>query len=425
MQNIPTYLSAANTIHNDESEDEVIQRLSSLSEIEYERCRESEASGLGIRVSRLDKWVKLYKIQGSKPEVVESIEPWHAPVKLQEILDQIEQIIDKHAVIPLGGTAAISLWIASTYVINEFRIFPKLIVHSPEKRCGKSTVLDLVEAFSIKALFASSISQAAIYRTIQAFQPTLIIDEADTFIANRNDEMVGIINSGHAKNRAFVIRSEGDNNTPTKFSTWAPMVLASIKPLQGTIMDRGICIELRRKLSHETVQRIPSDFSRIMKQHRRMLFRWAKDNSSLVYANQVEPPHNGNDRAVDNWIPLFTIANMAGEKWLEKVKSSYVSLTNQDEEPTSQLLLLEDIRGILQAHENDKIPSKTLVKLLIKLEERPWIECHKGEPMTQNLLSNMLKPFSIRSKTIRYSGQTCKGFEKKQFADSFKRYLQF
>ncbi|WP_319380067.1 DUF3631 domain-containing protein [Thiomicrorhabdus sp.] len=428
MTNSPSFIDAKGKFQNSvapsrETEDETLHRLAALSEIEYERCREQEAEILCMRVATLDRLVKHEKAQNSKPEVIESLEPWGEPVKLNQILNQIEDTIKKHAIIPLGGSTAISLWIASTYVINSFRIFPKLIVHSPEKRCGKSTVLDLVEAFSSKALFASSISKAAIYRTIQAYQPTLIIDEADTFIANRNDEMVGIINSGHAKNRAFVIRSEGDNHTPTKYSTWSPMVLASIKPLQGTIMDRGICIELRRKMNHEQTQRIPPDLSKQMTQQRRKLIRWAKDNANSVYSQQIEPPHQGNDRAVDNWIPLFTLASLASENWQTKVVTSYQLLNNRQEDPTPQIILLEDIRGILTNHKSDKIPSKILIATLLELEERPWQEWNKGKPITTNNLSRMLKPFGIQSNTIRYYNQPCKGYKTKQFDDAFKRYL--
>ncbi|WP_178862083.1 DUF3631 domain-containing protein [Thiomicrorhabdus cannonii] len=406
-----------------ENDEQILKRLAALSDLDYERCRDAEAEKLGVRVSMLDKMVKAERYGGNEVTVVESLEPWHEAVDLNMVLTSLEGEITRYAILPTGAATAIALWIAGAYAINEFRIFPKLIVHSPEKRCGKSTVLDLVESFSPRALFASSISQAAIYRTIEAYQPTLIIDEADTFVANRNDEMIGIINSGHAKNRAFVVRSEGDNNTPTKFSTWAPMVLASIKQLQGTIMDRGVCVELRRKMNHETTQRVPANLAELHKAYRQMLARWSEDNKQAVRDNQMEPPHAGNDRAVDNWIPLFTMAYRAGGDWPSKVQTAYTLLTNQEEEPTPQIMLLSDIRTIFKTHKGEKIPSKELVDELLKLEERPWREWRKGNPMTQNSLAKLLGAFKINSKDIRYFSNVCKGYEKHAFGDAFNRYL--
>ncbi len=414
---------SSQTIKPKETDDEIIERLASFKLLDYDRCRESEAEVLGVRVSILDKMVNQQRVQGSDKQVIEKLEPHHSPVNLNDVLTHIESEILRYAVLPDGASSAISLWIAGAYALNQFRIFPKLVVFSPEKRCGKSTVLDLVESFSHKALFASSISQAAIYRVIEAYQPTLIIDEADTFISGRNDEMVGIINSGHAKNRAFVVRSEGDNHTPTKFSTWAPMVLASIKELQGTIMDRGVCIELRRKMNHEKTVRIPANLAQLNREVREKLIRWALDNEQTVRENHIEPPPIGNDRAIDNWMPLFTVAELAGGEWPTKIMTSYTLLNSREEELTPPVMLLEDIKGILSKHTEEKMPSSLLVDKLLELEERPWREWRNGQPMTQNSLAKMLKGFGIRSKSINYLGKIVRGFQVVMFNDAFSRYL--
>lgn len=419
-----------------ETDDEVLERLSKLSPLDYDRCREDEAENLGVRVSILDKMVKSQQLQGGDSSIVEKLEPHSEQVNLEKLLDHIEITIKDYAILPSGASTALSLWVVASYAINEFRIFPKLAIHSPEKRCGKSTVLDLVDAFSSKALFASSISQAAIYRVIEAHQPTLIIDEADTFIAGRNDEMIGIINSGHAKSRAHVIRVEGDNLEPKQFSTWAPMSLASIKPLQGTIMDRSVVIQLRRKMIDETVKRLPTDLKGLFKQTRAKALRWVIDNKDVIRNSQIEPESLGNDRAVDNWIPLFTFASQASEKWLKKCKSAYQLLNDFKEEATPQIMLLEDIRSIFEGmkpepSEFDKtippkparIHSNELVEKLIGLEERPWSEWKHGKPMTVNSLAKLLSAFNVHSKTIRIYNSRAKGYEAKQFDDAFSRYL--
>ena len=47
-----------------------------------------------------------------------------------------------------------------------------------------------------KGVFTSNTSSAAIFRTIEKFQPALLVDEADTYLKD-NDELRGVINSGH------------------------------------------------------------------------------------------------------------------------------------------------------------------------------------------------------------------------------------
>jgi len=63
--------------------------------------------------------------------------------------------------------------------------------------------------------------------------------------------------------------------------------------------------------------------------------------------------------------------------------------------------------------------------LLIDLEERPWCEWKRGNPMTANNLAKQLTTFGIRSKTIRTGvpSKPLKGYELKQFTDSFDRYI--
>ena len=79
-------------------------------------------------------------------------------------------------------------------------------------------------------------------------QPTLLIDEADSFLKD-NEEMRGILNSGHTKTAAYVIRNVevGGEHKPTRFSTWAPKAIATIRALADTLEDRSIVVTLQRK----------------------------------------------------------------------------------------------------------------------------------------------------------------------------------
>lgn len=359
----------------------------------------------------------------SNKSIVEDLQPSSKKIDAEALLDKIEDYISKHAILPKGASTAITLWCLATYNINIFRIFPKLALHSPEKRCGKSTVLDLIEAFSCKSFIVSNITTAAVFRVIEECQPTLIIDEADTFIAGRADDMVGIINSGHAKNRASVIRCTGEDNKPTKFSTWTPMVLASIKQLQSTIMDRSVVIPLRRKTLIEKVKRIDHDICELTKPERQDLLKWSIDNDESLKANPIEPPNLGNDRAVDNWMPLFTIANQVSIAWLKKCELSYQLLNDYDDEPLASTLLLEDIRKIFIERNDSKISSADLVEKLVSIEDHPWGEWKSNRPISQNILATILKPYGIKPKGIRFNGHILRGYEVMQFKEAFNRYL--
>jgi len=356
-------------------------------------------------------------------DIVEDLQPsTKSNIDLAKLLDQMEILIAQHTVLPKDTSYALALWCASTYSINDFAIFPKLVITSPEKRCGKSTLLDLLSAISCKSFVTSNMTAATIYRLIDQHQPTLIIDEADTFIANSTSDMTGIINSGHGRNRAYVTRCDGDTHQVSRFSTWTPMVLASIGNLQETIMDRSIVVQMRRKKVSESVPQIPIDLFDQCKQIREELMKWSIDNSSLIKASSFKPSPLGNDRAVDNWKPLFVLADLAGSCWLHDCDTAYQSLTVPDE-PELPTLLLGAIREIFKKTTVSKISSAQLVEDLTKDKDQPWCEYRNGSSISQSGVANMLKAYGIKPKGIRIGAATPRGYELKCFTDAFERYL--
>ncbi|CAL7962695.1 hypothetical protein GAMM_40018 [Gammaproteobacteria bacterium] len=260
------------------------------------------------------------------------------------------------------------------------------------------------------------------------WKPTLLIDEGDTFINNDNAELKGIINSGHTRDTAFVLRTEGDNSNrqPKQFSTWAPMVIAMItkKPPPDTIVDRSVVIKLKRKLSSERIEKWKyTNFDKLASL-RKKIKRWADDNFEAIKNCSPSTPDGDNDRATDNWRPLFAIASVLGGEWLAKAEVAFKDLNiadNSNDEDISTTLLM-DIKEIFEENNMDKIHSSDLVAKLIALEDRPWSEHRYGKPITSNTLAKLLKPFGIKSKQIRI-GVNKHGYYLLDFKDVFSRYM--
>jgi putative DNA primase/helicase len=137
-----------------------------------------------------------------------------------------------------------------TWFIDVIQVAPLAVITAPEKRCGKSLLLSLFGQLVARPITASNISPAALFRSIDAWNPTLLIDEADAFMKD-NEELRGLLNSGHTRDSAYVIRIVGEKFTPTKFNTWGAKALAGIGHVADTLMDRAVILELRRKLPHE------------------------------------------------------------------------------------------------------------------------------------------------------------------------------
>jgi hypothetical protein len=77
---------------------------------------------------------------------------------------------------------------------------------SPEKRCGKTTLLAALGETVRCPVIAANISPSALFRLIDRTGPTLLIDEAGTFLPG-NHELRGILNSGYSRKTAYVAPS--------------------------------------------------------------------------------------------------------------------------------------------------------------------------------------------------------------------------
>src|SRR5438093_9924741 len=65
--------------------------------------------------------------------------------KLCSILDEVRRFLERYIVFPEPGESAIlALWIVHTWTWHAFDFTPYLHIYSPEKRCGKSHLLDLI-----------------------------------------------------------------------------------------------------------------------------------------------------------------------------------------------------------------------------------------------------------------------------------------
>jgi putative DNA primase/helicase len=398
----------------------VIGELASLDPLEYELGRDLAAAGLGIRVSALDKLVKGRRAARQAENAVLphwNVEPSAESVDGAALLNNLRQIFRRYVVLPTGADIVLSLWVLHAWTMDAGDISPLMVLVSPTKRCGKTSVLILIYFLTPRSELSSNITAPALFRYIEDVRPTLLIDEADSF-AKDNEELRGILNSGHTKAAANVIRNV--DHKPRRFSTWAPKAIATIGTLADTLEDRAVVVRLQRKPPGATVQRLGrrdnADFAALRSQ----AARWAADNFDKLADPDPKMP-NLNDRAADNWRPLLAIADLAGGTWPEEARRAACLLSGEQQDGAIGVELLRDIRSTFG--DDDVIRSSDLVAKLTADAERPWAEWKHGRPLTQKQLAGLLAPFHIISLTVHPPGlPDGKGYRRIDFEEAWAAY---
>ncbi len=403
-----------------------IERLAAMPVAEYERARKDEAKRLKMRATVLDREVKAARRNGEDENDLGLFEPdpWPEEVDGDDLLDRIVGALCRHVVMPSHAAAAAALWVVHCHAFELWRHTPRLGVLAPEKECGKSTLLDVLTCLVPRAIKTENLSTATMFRAVDQYKPTLLIDEFDTFLRD-NEELRGALNAGHAKGGRH-LRCEGDDNKIRAFKTFAPAALAGIGQLPETLAGRSILITLQRRKSNECVQDFRDDRADHLRELASQCARWVKDHQ--IELRQVEPamPEGIHNRRADNWRSLFSIADLAGGEWPERARRASVALAvnASDDTASVRVQLLADIRAIFDTTGRDRLMSEELIERLHKMEDRLWPEYGKRrQPISKNQIARLLRPFAISPGTIRCGETTGKGYKLSKFDDVFARYL--
>ena len=355
-------------------------------------------------------------------------QPVDAP-PLDALLDAVRSTIRRYVVLSDQQADAVTLWTAHTHAFAAVETTPYLSIRSAEKRSGKSRLLEVLENLVPKPLKTENISVAALVHLVDE-GATLLLDEVDSVFgkgrpSDTQEMLRGILDSGYRKGGCYVrMVGQGAAMKPRQFSTFSPKALSGIGRLPGTLDDRSIIIDMKRKTKEEHTARFRHRSAREQAQPiRESLASWA--TLAIEHLRDAQPriPPELDDRAADGWEPLLAIADMAGGDWPQRARDAALTLSSGENREDDSLgpRLLSDIRNAFNEREADKLASADLLKSLNALEESPWGGFGNGG-MTVRELARMLKPYRVNPKQVRINDRTLKGYERESFREAWLRY---
>lgn len=344
------------------------------------------------------------------------------------LLGDVVAAYARHLALPEGGEIALGLWTLHGWTVGAFRYSPRLAVTSPSKRCGKTLVLEIQRELCPRPILAANISTAALYRAIASWQPTILIDEADSFLGE-HDELRGVLNAGYEAN-GVVVRCVGDDHEPTEFKCFGAVAIATIGELPPTLADRAVTIPMSRKSRAAKLRRLDRAAREALAALRPRLARWARDSMAVLRVATPEAPEALNDRQRDICEPLFAIADLARGDWPGRARTVLVSLSEAAGADAADLpeRLLAALRkifyppGILPI---ERLSFSEIVEALLADTVAGWDEANRGKPVTSAWVSRVLGRYRVSSRQWREPGKPGRprGYYSIDLVDVFARYL--
>jgi hypothetical protein len=352
--------------------------------------------------------------------------------ELALLLDEVEAFVRRYIILSEHQTAAVALWIAHTHAIDAAEVTPYVAVTSPERRAGKTRLLEVLASVVRAPILTTSISPSALFRAVDGNVRTVLFDEVDTVFSRRegNEDLRALLNAGFARG-AQVHRSEpvGKTFVERSFDVFSAKALAAIGHLPETVSDRSVHIRMQRKTALEKVERFRRRLVREEADRlQAALASWAAEAAEGLAEAWPPLPDDLDDRAQDAWEPLLAIADAAGHGWGGRARTAALTLTaEKDSEETTGILLLVHIFEAFG--DRERMPTAELLAALVEREDGPWaawwgdaVDAGRTKGPASRL-AKMLKPFGIEPKVIRTEFGTPRGYEHSAFREAWLRYL--
>jgi uncharacterized protein DUF3631 len=358
------------------------------------------------------------------------------PAELATTLDSTETFIRRYVALTEAQYIAVTLWVAHAHALEATATTPYLHVTSPEAECGKSRLLECLEPLTPRPMYAANLTPAVMYRAVQKLTPTLLIDEADNLMRDREakGELLGLLNAGYRRG-AFAYRIGGGNRDELQtFETFCAKVIAGLDDLVATLASRCLRIEMQRRSADESIE----DFFR-EEAHaeaepiRDALAAWGEQ--AIEGLRRARPLRLGvRDRLEEALRLPLAIAAMADERWDARAREALRELAGIDVDGamSERTQLLADVRQVFE--DNDmpaELASAELLSGLIGLMESPWRgwwglerdeEVHPSKGAAQKL-SERLRHFKIKSRDVGPKTKRRKGYVLADFEPVWRRYL--
>ena len=367
-------------------------------------------------------------------------DPWPEPVDdIGAVLDAASREIRSYVIVSKAAADIVAVWCLFTHFIHHWsiriQIAARLEIGAVSPECGKTTLLTMTMFLVARPLPAASLTPATVYRTLDKYKPTLILDEVDAQLRSKsNPELNAVLRAFH--NRLFAIiprnvRTAKDNWDITLLSGWGSYAYTTTGRIEDDALEsRSIKVKLKRGTFQELdiLPEIVNGVLPVLQDCGQMFARWALDQLDLPTTVAIPKQIAARDR--NNWRPLFQICKRIGGEWPDRLKAAALEVNGVSRAIGDVVPLLTDILEVFGQAESKTLDE--LVNGLIYLPEpsADWSTINGGRSINRYWLSHKLNELIVRPENERgkqriwREGKDIKrGYKKAWFKDSFERYL--
>ncbi|SDP80552.1 hypothetical protein [Desulforhopalus singaporensis] len=268
------------------------------------------------------------------------------------LITEIQEYIHKYVDLSLTFEQIATYYVLLTWVYDSFNELPYL------RKCGdfgsgKTRFLTVLGSICYKPIFASGgASSASLFHSLDKFNGTLIIDEADFRFSDEKAEITKILNNGNVKGFPILrcqVKKNGEYS-PQGFNVYGPKIIATRghyqdKALESRFLSENVSI---KNLRSDIPVTLPESFEEEARNLRNKLLYYRFKNLNSIKVNEdlimdyIEPRLN------QIFIPLLSvISNSDVRKNIIKLAKQYDDEIKFDRGNEIEAEVLSSIKQLL------------------------------------------------------------------------------
>ena len=250
---------------------------------------------------------------------------------VETLLSDMQKFIHKYVDISPFYEAIATHYVLFSWMYDRFNEVPYLRALG-DYGSGKSRFLQTIGSLCYKPMFmGGSTTASPIFRIIDAFKGTLILDEADLKHSEMTNDTIKILNQGYQKGMS-VLRSESKGKTNQydvkAYDVYCPKIIASREKFNDKALESRFLIEeMGTSLRKDIPRTLSEEFFQEAELLRNQLLAWRLHNYFKSIKLQDEVIENIHPRLGQILIPLLSISE--DKTFKENLKKFVVEYNNE------------------------------------------------------------------------------------------------
>ena len=343
---------------------------------------------------------------------------------MDTLLEEIQKFIHKYLDVSDMYEKLASWYVLLTWVYDKLHTIPYLRALG-DTGTGKTRLLDAIGSICYKPMnVGGSVRPAPIYRMVQKWKGTLILDEADFSGKKQSDiynEVIKILNCGFEEGKP-VIRCHKDRPDDLQFfDVFCPKLIATRQSYKDKALESRCITEVMEETDRDIPENLGKEFQNKAEKLRNKLLRFR-----LEYRNEVEPED----------APNIDVGNI--EPRLKQAMRPLAVLFSQKEE------MMDKFRGFLNKFQKELIEERSntyegmIANVIYKLIEEAgekhissrdiadWMEENYGmDDVSSISIGKRIKSFGldIEKERVENGTKRCIQLDEKTLKKVFRRYV--